>query len=724
MRSSPPLPGRAPGVRRHEVTRARRDAPFAAAAGLLALAGGAGMLAQSGLAGPLEAALGATAPAVVGAVLALLLGAGLGATAARGRGRLGAQPLVVAAAFLLGLAAVELLLPRAWAVLARAPLALRALVGGLVLLLPSLPTGAFFPLLAQGTARERGGSRRITLLFAVALAGGATGASLAACRYAPGAGLAAAVPVAAGLTALTGLLAFAVARRWPSSPASARAAAARRPHDGPSPLAMGSIGHGFFAGGALLVVAHAVHLAIGDAAGALPATLAGTLAGLAAGAAQTRTLLLHYRETALVRASAAAGLVLACALVVMGTLPGAALVLGGFLRAPADAALLHLLVATLAAALPAAWVGASFQLLVPHLGEDTVADGAGRSAGAGAAGATLGAAFAGVVLVPLLGSQRALITIALGFAALAIGIGWRGRAKRSALLTAFALVVVVVAAPRWDLAPAALGPGVRGAATWAREGISAGVVATTADGAVGTNGRTQGPTADDEALAELAATLAPRLSSAASPDELGVAAALFAAPWEHVTIPRVAPSWHPHLTAALRAAAEEPRAIPAAGRGLAGAARGAADALIVAPPSACGAGCARALAVLAHDALAPGGVALFSVREPEPLALTALLRAARAVFPHAGLAVTATRAVVLGGMGPLEPPPGRIEALAARSAAAPASGPAATTATAGIVALDAAVDACADAIALRADASLVTLRACASAAAPPAVVSR
>ncbi len=721
------------------VARRRADAPFAASAILLALAGGAGMLAQSGLGGPLEVAVGATAPAVVGCVLALMLGAGLGAAGARRRRVIRARPLVVAGLLLVVLAVLELALPRAWLVLSRMPLAVRALVGGPVLLAPSLCTGMVLPLVARDAARDSGGSRRITSLFAAALAGGSSGAALAACRYAPGLGLAAAVPTAAGATALAGLLAFGVAWRWPSLARAARDARDPRRREergrsersgtgeGPSALAMGSVGHGFLAGAALLVVAHVVRIAIGDAADAFPAALAGALAGLAVGAAYARTLLLHYRDTALVRASAAAGLVLACSAVVMGGLPGATVLLGSFLRAPGDAAALHVLVALVAAALPAAWVGASFQLLLPHLGAADSADGPSRTAGAGAAGATLGAAFAGVVLVPQLGSQRALTAIAVGFVALAVGLGWRGRARTSALVTALALLAVVAAAPRWDLTRAALGVEARGPATWAREGLSAGVVATTTDGALGTNGRRQGPTPDDDGLAALAAVLAPHLSAVLSPDELGVAAALFAAPWERVTIPRVAPSWHPHLPPLLRAAAEQPRAVPAAGRGLAAVERGVADAVVLVPPSACGFGCAQAFAAAARDALGPGGVALFTVRDPEPAALAALLRAARAVFPHAGLAVTRTRAAVLGGLGPLEAPAGRVDALTAHALAM--RGPGAVPAAAAdsgftVVALDGAADVCADAIALRGDASMPMLRSCASATTTPTLVSR
>ena len=704
MRSSPP----------RAVLRRRADAPFAGPAVALFLAGAAGMLAQSGLAGPLEAALGSPAPALVGCILALVLGTGLGAVLARVRHRTTGQHFVAPAEILGLLAAAELALPHAWAWIARGPLVARALVGGLLMFLPSLGTGALLPVLARRAAREVDGSRRVALLFAAAFAGGAVGAALAAGRYAPRAGLAAAVPAAALVTAIAAVISFLVSWRWRTPGDAAAPARKDRRREGPSPLAMGSVALGFLGGGVLLAIAHVVRIATGDAADLLPASLAGTLLGLAAGSAHARTLLLHYRETALVRALCTTGLVVAASTIVMGALPAGGALLGSFLRTPADAAILHVLIAAAAAALPAAWIGASFQLLVPHLKEDLVGEAAARSAGAGTAGATLGAAFVGIVLLPLLGAQKALIALALGFSALALGLAWRGRARRSVLLTALTTVVVVVVLPRWDLARAAFGRDAAGPATWAREGVSAGVVATDASGAVATNGRVQGPTLDDEAVARLAAALAPNLASALAPDDLGIAAAILGVPWERVTIPRVPPSWHAHLSAPLRAAAEDPRATPAQARGLAGS-RAAASAVIVSLPTACGPGCAADLARNARDALAPDGVALIVVRDPEPVALAALLRATRAAFPHAALAITRARATVIGGRATLEPPPQRLDALAARTPPIDAR-----AALADVVAYDAGVDACAEALTRRGDTSPAGLRTCASAAQPRA----
>ena len=114
MRSSPP--------RNAEGRPARVEAPFTVPAVLLAMAGAGGMLAQSGLGEPLLAALGSPAPAVVAAVLALLLGTGLGARLARARVAAGRPPLVLLAAVLVVLAGVELVLPRAWGPLSRGPL--------------------------------------------------------------------------------------------------------------------------------------------------------------------------------------------------------------------------------------------------------------------------------------------------------------------------------------------------------------------------------------------------------------------------------------------------------------------------------------------------------------------------------------------------------------------------------------------------------------------------
>ena len=700
MRSSPP--------RNAEGRPARVEAPFTVPAVLLAMAGAGGMLAQSGLGEPLLAALGSPAPAVVAAVLALLLGTGLGARLARARVAAGRPPLVLLAAVLVVLAGVELVLPRAWGPLSRGPLALRALVGGALFLLPSVSTGLLLPLVARVTAREVGGSRQLSLLFAALLAGGSVGAAIAACVCAPARGLGTAVWLGAGITALAALLSFAASRAWSASGAPLAHRSRARARQGPSPLALASVAHGFLGGAALLLVVHVVRLANGSAADTLPAALVGALAGLAAGSAHTRTLLLHYRETAAARAIATSALVLAACMLVLGAVPRLALVMGTFLRTPPDTAALHVLVAIGALAFPAAWIGASFQLLLPHLAEGTPGDGAERAAGAGTAGATLGAAFAGIVLLPLLGSQRALAGTVVGFTALAVGMAWRGRARRSVVLTGVAGVVVLLLSPRWELARAALGRDAAAPAAWAREGVSVGIVATTTNGVMGMNGAVQATSPDDEALAQLAASLAPHLSSALAVDDLGLADALLSAPWEHVTVPRLAAAWLPHLPAPMRAAAEDPRALAAPGRGLAALPRGAADALVLNAPPGCGPGCARSFATAARDALAAGGVALFSVRDAEPLALAALLRATRDAFPHVAFAAFGARAAVVGGLGPLEAPAGRLEALAARARLPGAS--AATPAPSLVT--GAAVDACAALLVSRRDASPAALRGC------------
>ncbi len=696
------------------VARRRLDTPFAVVGSLLFVVGAAGAVAQAALGSALEVALGSTAAAFVGVVLALLVGTGAGAAFTGAAMVRRARPLLVAGASLVAVAALELALARLWPAMARAPVALRALVGGPLLLVPSIATGMLLPVLARACVRDPRGSRRMSAPFWLALAGSAFGAALAAGVLLPSRG-GAAVGIAAAASAMAGALAAFASWRWPVIH-DAGPPAHPTPRSGPNPLALGAVAHGFLSGAALLVLGHLARVVTQGADGTLAAFLAGTFAGLGAGAAQARTMQLRYRDTAIVRALGASGLLLAATLPLWGLVPSAFAVGGTFLRSAPDAAVLHIVAALVTTALPAAWIGASFQLLLPHFAGGAIVRGAAQSAGAGAAGATLGASLASVLLVPWLGSQRALGVIALGFAALAIGLAWRGRARRSAVLTAIATAILVVVFPRWDAGRFAFRARLP-ATSQATENVASGFAATIS-GTVGVNGSVVELGIEERRTALLASLFAPRLEHAAATDDVAIGSALLGSPWARVTSSRLPSSLEALLPTSLRPAWQDPRSVRIEAHGL--------DALVRSPRTfqativhltpACGGACAREVLGSARGALVDGGVAVVVARSPEPASLAALARAAFASSKYAALAAFGARAVVLSSGAPLAVPPGRLEALKDADAAA-------TLDT--VVAKGAALDACATTLLARREASLTTLRACGGGAAgAPAPVSR
>jgi hypothetical protein len=333
-----------------------------------------------------------------------------------------------------------------------------------------------------------------------------------------------------------------------------------------------------------------------------------------------------------------------------------------FLGAPSQAAVLALGLSLVTMTLPAAWIGASFQLLLPHMAEEAIARGAAQVAGAGTAGAVLDASIGAVALVPLFGAERALALVTLGFAASAAFLGWRGRARKSTLATAVVTLAAVVLAPRWDTARLAFGAGLPAPPAWTREDAGHGLAATSPGGDFGANGRRIAVTAADQRTALLATLLAPRVGRAIVADDPAAAAALARLSWSAVAATPIPPSWAERLPVALRDARVAPLAA-----GLMHAPFPA-DAAIVAIPPACGEACASALAADARRAIAPDGVALFVIHGtpeslPAPEATRAVEIAARAFFAQVARAAASERAIVLAGATPFSAPPGRLEAL-------------------------------------------------------------
>jgi hypothetical protein len=264
--------------------------------------------------------------------------------------------------------------------------------------------------------------------------------------------------------------------------------------------------------------------------------------------------------------------------------------------------------------------------------------------------------------VPVLGAERALALVALGFAASAALLGWASRARKSTLATAVVTVLAIVFAPRWDTARLAFGAGLPAPPAWAREDSSAGLAATTPGGDFGANGRRIAVTPAEQRTALLATLLAPRAERAAIVDDPAAAAALSRLSWGSIARTPIPRAWFDRFPASLRDARVV--LVPAGLSRL----PFAADAVIISVPPACGEACASTLATDARAALATDGVALFVVHgeaesQPAPEAIEAVEAAARPYFADLARAAAVDRAIVLAGPAPLAAPRGRLEAM-------------------------------------------------------------
>jgi spermidine synthase len=139
-----------------------------------------------------------------------------------------------------------------------------------------------------------------------------------------------------------------------------------------------------------------------------------------------------------------------------------------------------------------------------------------------------GSLLGGFVLLPALGSQRACSAIAAAYGLAALAIPARPRERRRIALLAAATGVLLVAAPRWDLARLASGTNVyferqpeQGRVVWIDEDVHGGVVTVTRAGettTLWTNGKYQGDTGwqmtPQRAFADLPAAFVPRFGRA------------------------------------------------------------------------------------------------------------------------------------------------------------------------------------------------------------------
>jgi spermidine synthase len=160
------------------------------------------------------------------------------------------------------------------------------------------------------------------------------------------------------------------------------------------------------------------------------------------------------------------------------------------------------LVAALAIGVPATFMGTTFPLVLASL-SDRPDRGAqtGRATAVNTVASIGGSLAGGFVLLPALGSQRALAVVALAYAASA-ALVTRGPARRTVAGLAAAALLAVVLAPRWDLARLSSGANVyfaaqpeQGKVIWIDEDVHGGVVTVTEGHGLHTlwtNGKYQG----------------------------------------------------------------------------------------------------------------------------------------------------------------------------------------------------------------------------------------
>lgn len=463
--------------------------PFALILTLFVVSGATGLIDQLCFSKYLSYVVGSTAHAVSAVLSAFMTGLALGAfLGGRFSKRVqrpllayGVLELVVALTVAVSPSAFEALQPLYASLARNAPgslvmlSALRWLLALLIVAVPTTAMGATLPLLsrllpAAGLDLEASAlrERRLGALYASNTAGGALGALLAAYLILPELGMSATVLLSAFGSACVGALAVYFGRRAPAtlplgesgvssgeSGASSGVHRSRGAVEAPITSYVVAAASGALVFAAEVIFTHLLALIIGNSAYAFGLILAAFLTCLFLGASGAAAVRRRFGEAALPFGLILTGVALVLTLPLWDDLPlvfdGTGRVLTSFAgreAARGGIAFLMLLV-------PTVFMGLTFPLLLQRVaGSDDLGYWIGRLTTVNTLGAVLGSLGTGYLLLPWLGSERALFAVALVF--VAAGVLTTRFAEAPARKLAYALAgsvgVVWLVTPRWDLA--------------------------------------------------------------------------------------------------------------------------------------------------------------------------------------------------------------------------------------------------------------------------------
>ncbi|WP_437851148.1 fused MFS/spermidine synthase [Sorangium sp. So ce363] len=464
---------------------------FPLVAALFFVSGATGLLYEVAFSKLLAYVFGATAYAVSTVLAAFMGGLALGAHLGGRHAASARRPLVVYGALEVIVGAICAVSPflfealtSAYVAVARAApdslallTAARAALTALVVVVPTVAMGATLPVLSRilraGAAPDGGAppaehdaARRLASLYAINTAGGAAGALSGAYVVLPHLGIRGALWSAAIANIVLGVVAISAGLRGPAPAAAAPDARSpeARTADAPLPAAAGraeppfllllAFASGFLVFAAEVVQTHLLALLIGNSAYAFGLMLAVFLVCLAAGAARSPALARRHGEGALSRGLAAAALSLAATVPLWDQLPRLFAFAGKHVDGWAGREACRALAALAILALPTLCMGTTFPLLLARAAAHAdVAARVGRLTSANTLGTIAGSIVTGYLILPALGSERALLTIALAFALTAVLAAARAGAELPrALALAAAAGALAVLAPRWDMA--------------------------------------------------------------------------------------------------------------------------------------------------------------------------------------------------------------------------------------------------------------------------------
>ncbi|MEB2313706.1 MAG: fused MFS/spermidine synthase [Sorangiineae bacterium] len=539
----------------------RAATPFPLIVLLFVASGATGLVDQLCFSRYLTYIVGATAYAVSAVLAAFMTGLALGAHYAgrissrvrRPLAAYGVVELVVALAVALYPLLSSLSTPLYVALARAAPgslallSVLRWLLAMALVILPTIAMGATLPLLsryigagasARGDDATHRRERRLGALYAANTLGGAAGALGAAYFVIPALGLSGTLHASALTSAIIGVIALAFGRSGaPLEPLEAEGVVGRSGAAGGAPAPPGdeapahrraagapagdgepgarelvllsalAFASGWLVFAAEIVFTHLLALIIGNSAYAFGLILAVFLLCLFFGASLAPRAQARFGPAALPVGLALTGLALLAVLPLWDLMPALLADTGERVTSFAGREGLRAGVAFLVLLVPTTLMGLTFPLLLQRVARyRRLGELVGRLTAVNTIGAVMGSLLTGYLILPLLGSQRSLILVALAFAAAALPSlrGLSARARRAAQVLAGLAALTALAVPRWDLSRLNRGTNVyfdggqsAGEVMMLREDVHGGVTAVMRHEGVDTlltNGKFQGNT--------------------------------------------------------------------------------------------------------------------------------------------------------------------------------------------------------------------------------------
>jgi spermidine synthase len=346
---------------------------------------------------------------------------------------------------------------------------LRAAMAVAVVLVPAGGMGATLPLLARFVQGDEPAlaKQRLARFYAINTFGGAMGSLVSAYFVIPVLGLTWTMRSCASISVFIGVVAIALgwgariakadvhgdahANADADANANASASAEKLPFGSAVVLSAAS---GMLVFGCEVMFVHLLALVIGTSVYAFGLMLAIFLVCLSLGTPVAARLADRFGAGAAAVGFAASGIALLVSLIIWDRLPGLFIALGPAVRSWTAREIARGLAATLALGAPVVAMGTTFPLVLRAARTARVGADVGRLTVANTLGSILGSIAAGFLVLPRLGSQHGLMTVA----ALYLGFAWlarryavaRTRSHVTGLIAAGLALVVLL--PRWNLA--------------------------------------------------------------------------------------------------------------------------------------------------------------------------------------------------------------------------------------------------------------------------------